>query len=159
LTSTDDARVTKVNEIVRCNRRVREIAEVCDFSVGSCREILTEKLGTHRVATKFVPRLMSQDQKDNRVTICRELLRQTSKHKIQLVRSDRTLKSRFFDSLSVIHHEFLPEGQTELIDGIISSLNVAEKMRRGKGMKRRRKTHMNVKFLHHDNDPSHSSHS
>ena len=74
LTSSDDAHVTK--EIVRSNRRltVREIAEDCNISVGSCHEILVEKLGMHPVAVKFVPRLMSQDQKDNRVTICQELL-------------------------------------------------------------------------------------
>jgi hypothetical protein len=68
--------VTKVNEIERSNRRltIEEIAEDCNISVGSCHEILVEKLGMHRVAAKFVPRLMSQDQKDNRVTICQELL-------------------------------------------------------------------------------------
>jgi len=61
---------------VRSNRRltVREIAEDCNISVGSCHEILVEKLGMHRVAAKFVPQLMSQDQKDNRVTICQEFL-------------------------------------------------------------------------------------
>jgi len=68
--------VTKVNEIVRSNRRltVREIAEDCNISVGSCHEIPVEKLEMHRVASKFVPGSMSQDQKDYRVTVCQELL-------------------------------------------------------------------------------------
>jgi len=71
-TSTDCAHVTKVNEIVRSNRRltVREIAEDCNISVDSCHQILVEKLETHRVAAKFVLRSMSQDQKDDRVTVC-----------------------------------------------------------------------------------------
>jgi len=37
---------------------VWEIAEDCNTSVGSCHEILVEKLEMHRVAAKFVPRLM-----------------------------------------------------------------------------------------------------
>ena len=71
-TSTHDAHMTKVMEIVRSNSRltVREIPEDCNISVGSCNEILVDTLGMHRVAAKFVSRLMSQDQKDNRVTIC-----------------------------------------------------------------------------------------
>jgi len=40
----------------------------------SCHEILIEKRGMYCVAVKFVPRFMSQDQKDNRITICQELL-------------------------------------------------------------------------------------
>jgi len=75
-TSTDGAHVTKVSATVRSNRRltVREIAEDRNISIGSRHEIQVEKLEMHRVAAKFVPRSMSHDQKDNRVTACRELL-------------------------------------------------------------------------------------
>jgi hypothetical protein len=71
-TSTDDANVDKINTLVRANRRltVRELAEECGISVGSCYEILTEKLKMHRVAAKFVPRLMTDDQKANRIQLC-----------------------------------------------------------------------------------------
>ena len=75
-TSTDDPHVDKINTLVRENRRltIRELSEECGISVGSCYEILTEKLKMHRVAAKFVPRLMTDDQKANRVRVCRELL-------------------------------------------------------------------------------------
>jgi len=75
-TSTDGTRVTKVNEIVRINRRltVREIAENCNIPVGPCREILVVKLEMYSVAAEFVPRSMSQDQMDNRVTVCQGLV-------------------------------------------------------------------------------------
>jgi len=48
--------VTKVNAIVRFNRRltVREIVEDFKISVGSRHKILTEKFGIHRIAAKFV---------------------------------------------------------------------------------------------------------
>ena len=39
-----------------------------------CHEILTENLGMHRIAAKFVPRLLMDDQKQNRVNVSQELL-------------------------------------------------------------------------------------
>ena len=55
---------------MRANRRltIRELAEERGIPVGSCYEILTAKLKMHRVAAKFVPRLMIDDQKRRRWT-------------------------------------------------------------------------------------------
>jgi len=39
-----------------------------------CHEILNENLGMHRIAAKFVPRLLTDDQKQNRVDASQELL-------------------------------------------------------------------------------------
>ena len=39
-----------------------------------CHEILPENLGRHRIAAKFVPRLLTDDQKQNRVDVSQELL-------------------------------------------------------------------------------------
>jgi hypothetical protein len=63
-TSTDAVHIAQVRAVVRSNRRltVREIAEECNISVGSCHAILTEKLEMHRVAAKFVSRLLTEDQ-------------------------------------------------------------------------------------------------
>ncbi|XP_054706645.1 protein GVQW3-like [Uloborus diversus] len=49
-TSTDDAQVAKLNALVRSNRRltIREMAEECHISFGSCQEILTEKIGDEK---------------------------------------------------------------------------------------------------------------
>lgn len=60
-TSTYNAYVTKVNEIVRSNKHliVRETAEDGNISVSTCHIILIEKLEMHRIAAKFVPRLMA----------------------------------------------------------------------------------------------------
>ena len=75
-TSTDDPHVDEINSLVRANRRltVRELAEKCGISVGSCHPILTEELKMHRVAAKFVPRLMTSDQQAHRVQVCQDLL-------------------------------------------------------------------------------------
>jgi hypothetical protein len=65
-TSCDYVHVAQVREIVRSNRRltVREIAEECNISMGSCRDILTTKLEIHRVVSQFAPRILTQDERD-----------------------------------------------------------------------------------------------
>jgi len=44
------------------------------ISIGSCRQIFTEKVQIHRVSAKFVLRLLTDGQKENRVEISQELL-------------------------------------------------------------------------------------
>jgi len=62
--------------VIRGNRRliVREVADEVGISTGSCHQIFTEKLQMRRVSPKFVPRLLTGDQKENRVEIRQELL-------------------------------------------------------------------------------------
>ena len=61
---------------MRSNRRltIREMAEELNISFGSCQQILTENLQMRRVAAKFVPRLLTEEQKQHRVQVCQELL-------------------------------------------------------------------------------------
>jgi len=75
-TSKTDDNVAKVREVIRSNRlwTVREVAEDVSISKTVCHDILTEKFGMHRIATKFVPRLLTHDQKQNRVDVSQELL-------------------------------------------------------------------------------------
>ena len=62
--------------MIRRNRRLilREVADEVGISIGSCHQILTDKLQMRRVSAKFVPRLLADDQKENRVEISQELL-------------------------------------------------------------------------------------
>ena len=74
-TSTDDPHIDEINTLVQVNQRltVKELAEECGISVGSCHHILTEELKMHHVAAKFVPHLMTRDQQAHRfksVRIC-----------------------------------------------------------------------------------------
>ena len=61
-------RLLKLEQIVRNNKRltVREIADDCGISVGSCDAILTEDLQMKRVCMKFEPRLLTDDQRNVR---------------------------------------------------------------------------------------------
>ena len=53
---------------------VREVAEEVGISVGSCHEILTGKLQMHCISAKFVPCLLTDWQKENRVSISQDML-------------------------------------------------------------------------------------
>jgi hypothetical protein len=43
------------------------------ISYGVCQEILTENVNMCRIAAKFVPRLLTNDQKQRRINVCPEL--------------------------------------------------------------------------------------
>jgi len=75
-TSTDDLHIDEVRDLIiqNCCLSIREIAEDVGISFGSFQAILTEKLNMHRVAAKFVPHVLTEDQKATRVNISQELL-------------------------------------------------------------------------------------
>jgi len=68
--------IAKVRTTVRNNRRltVRDIADDCWISVGSCDAILTDDLHMKRVRAKFVTRLLTDDQREQRQIIAGDLL-------------------------------------------------------------------------------------
>jgi len=75
-TSRNEGMIAKVRIIFRINRRltVREIADDCGFHVGSCDVILTDDLHLKRVCVKSVPRLLTDDQREQRQTIAGDML-------------------------------------------------------------------------------------
>ena len=61
--------VARIQELIRQDRRrtIRDIAEEVEVGYGTCQRVLTEEYGMHRVAAKFVPRILTADQKLQRV--------------------------------------------------------------------------------------------
>ncbi|XP_008180994.1 daple-like protein [Acyrthosiphon pisum] len=74
-TSKTNETVARVREIIRNNRRltIREVAEDVEITYGLCQEILTNDLGMSRIAAKFVPLFLTDEQKQNQNTIAQEL--------------------------------------------------------------------------------------
>jgi hypothetical protein len=66
--------VARIQELVCQDRRrtIHDIIEEVEIGYWTCQPILTEELGMHRVATKFVPRILTADQKQQRMNICTE---------------------------------------------------------------------------------------
>jgi len=54
-------------------RKIDELEALTGVSWISCQRILTEELPTKRVVAKFVPRLLLEDQRANRLDVCREM--------------------------------------------------------------------------------------
>ena len=73
--SMDDDHVEKMFGVIRRNRRltVCEVAEEVGICKCSCHLILTDKMKMRPVAAKFVPHLLTDAQKENRVTVSQEL--------------------------------------------------------------------------------------
>jgi hypothetical protein len=60
-----DEIVAKIREVIRSNRHltVREVAEEVSISKTVCHESLTQNLDMSRIASKFVPHLLTDEQK------------------------------------------------------------------------------------------------
>jgi len=61
--------------MIRSNRRltIREISEDLNISYGSVQNILTTDLNITRMSAKFVPRVLTVEQKQQRLSISLEL--------------------------------------------------------------------------------------
>ena len=80
--------VARIQELIRQDQRrtICDIAEEVEVGYGTCQQVLTEELGMHRVAAKFVSRILTADQKQQCVNVCTELR--------QLASDDETFLSR-----------------------------------------------------------------
>jgi len=76
-TLRNEEMIAKVRTIVRIKRRltVRDITDDCGISVGSCNTILTDDMHMKHVCAKLVPRLLTDDQREQRQTIARDLFK------------------------------------------------------------------------------------
>jgi len=75
-TSTNANHVGRVHAVIPENHHstVQEVADEVGISIGSCHQIFTEKPQMCRVSAKFLPRMLTDHQKQNHVEICQELL-------------------------------------------------------------------------------------
>ena len=68
----------KFRNAINADRRrtIDEISEITGLSWSSCQRMLTEDLNMKSVAAKFVPRLLTEDKKKNRLNVCYDLREQ-----------------------------------------------------------------------------------
>ena len=79
-TCRNDQVIAKVNAVVMRDRRltIREIAEEVGLSTFSAHSIVTEDLAMKRVSAKFVPKLLTAEQKQLRVEVSQDMLDSTN---------------------------------------------------------------------------------
>lgn len=103
-TSTSDDNIAKVHEMVLDDRRikVREIAEVMKMSKERVCHILKEELHMRKLSARWVPRLLTLDQKRVRMNISNALLALFRRNKSEFWRRLITVDETW------IHH-YTPE--------------------------------------------------
>jgi len=75
-TSTNADHVDRVHAVIHGDRclTVWEVADEVGTSIGSCHQNFTEKLHMHHGSAKFMPHLLTDNQKENCVEISQEPL-------------------------------------------------------------------------------------
>ena len=89
--------VARIQELVRQDRHrtIRDITEEVEVGYGTCQEVLTEELSMHRVAAKFVPRILIADQKQQRVSVCNERRQLASDNETFFLGSSQVMRAGF----------------------------------------------------------------
>jgi len=77
-TSRTDENIKKIRDEIMFDRRqtIDELEAMTGVSWSSCQRIVTEELHMKQVAAKFVPRLLSEDQRASRLDVCHEMKEQ-----------------------------------------------------------------------------------
>ncbi|KAJ4449017.1 hypothetical protein ANN_00411, partial [Periplaneta americana] len=75
-TATNEAIAQRVHNVVRDDRRktIKEIAAEVGISVGSVHDVLHKHLNMHYVSQKLVPKMLSAEQKETRMTLAGDMI-------------------------------------------------------------------------------------
>jgi ribosomal protein S25 len=70
-TSKTKENVEKVRELIHEDRHrtIYELADTVGISYGVCRDVLPENLNVRHIAAKFVPRRLTNDQKQQCINV------------------------------------------------------------------------------------------
>lgn len=103
-TSFTGDNVKKIEDIVMADRRVtiRHVAEMTGISYGSVQRILTNELHMKKVSARWVPRMLTDEQKEKRLCISRVNLEKFQANK-------EIFLSRFVTMDETWVHHFDPE--------------------------------------------------
>ncbi|GFO04673.1 transposase [Plakobranchus ocellatus] len=75
-TSTNEENTTRVEELIKCDRRVkiREIALKLEIPKSTVHEIVHDTSGYRKVSARWVPKMLTEDHKLQRIEISQRLL-------------------------------------------------------------------------------------
>jgi len=67
-------KTAKVREAILADRRqtIHDVCEIVGLPYGTVQRVLADNLNMRRISARFVPRLLNDDQKALRVSVCRE---------------------------------------------------------------------------------------
>ncbi|GFO45365.1 histone-lysine N-methyltransferase SETMAR [Plakobranchus ocellatus] len=117
--STNEENTTRVDELIRCDRRmkIREIALKLGIPKITVHEIVHDTLRYRKVSARWVPKMLTEDHKLQRVEISQRLLQRCQQDNEMRIRRILVSKCRgpqatvFWDAKGVILLDILPQGQ------------------------------------------------
>jgi len=77
-TRTTLENTAKVHEVILadCRQTIHDVCDIEGLSYGTIQRIMADNLNTKHISVRFVPRLLSNNQKAHCVSVCRELKQQ-----------------------------------------------------------------------------------
>ena len=80
-TAVYDENVKEVDNLIRSDRRVRvkDIMSTLNIGANAANRIIHERLGFSKVCARWIPRHLTDDNKETRRTICQDLFEQYEK--------------------------------------------------------------------------------
>ncbi|UYV63689.1 hypothetical protein LAZ67_2005309 [Cordylochernes scorpioides] len=69
----------KIKELIKSNRiiSIKDLSSETGLSVGLCHQIVTKDLDMIRTSSKFVPRILTEEQKEVRMDVCKNMIEMT----------------------------------------------------------------------------------
>lgn len=97
-TSKTDENIEKIGKVIRQDRRlsIRAVAETVGIDKESVRQILHENFNMRKVCSKMVPKILTPEQKESRMEICSDILKNIRKDPELLERVITCDESWFF---------------------------------------------------------------
>ena len=91
-TSGTEENIANIRQIARENRwlTIRSIAERVSIDRETVRKVLTEVLDMRKVCVKIVPKELTEEQKQRRVTYCQDLLKRQDDILGRVITGDET---------------------------------------------------------------------
>ena len=120
-TSKTPENTTKVHEAILadCRQTIHDVCEIVGLSYGTVQRILMDNLNMRRISARFVPRLLSDDQKAHRVSVRSELKQQA--------RDDPIFISNIITGDETWVYGYDPETEQQLLQWKFAKITAAEK--------------------------------
>ncbi|UYV72144.1 hypothetical protein LAZ67_9001955 [Cordylochernes scorpioides] len=69
----------KIKELIKSNRiiSIKDLSSETGLSVGLCHQIVTKDLDMIRTSSKFAPRILTEEQKEVRMDVCKNMVEMT----------------------------------------------------------------------------------
>ncbi|UYV80548.1 hypothetical protein LAZ67_19000537, partial [Cordylochernes scorpioides] len=93
----------KIKELIKSNRRIsiKDLSLETGLSVGLCHQIVTKDSDMIRTSSKFVPRILTEEQKEVRMDVC--------KNKFEMTRTDPEWMQKIITGNETWVYQYDPE--------------------------------------------------